>query len=521
MDNLGQILLFLAGLGLAASALVRLASLGMYARLERLVRAGRFEEARHPLQQLLKMQPQLLEKSPLLAQASLDVRLLAIPQPLERTREFFLEVARTGRQMRPASPVFPRLWANLLRQEGKVEEGLRVLEEAARQAPGDPQQMQQQAWFCELSGRLEEAAEHYRRALDAARRGSPRLRARLLRGLGQVLSRLGSAEPAAEAMRSSLELDPCSPEALFIRLALAGLYERLGRPDEGAAVLQKGLEQCPFGQDILHQALGSLLGRAGHYKQAMAHLDRAQSLNPDQVGTRLVRAQLEMARGNPERAFAELQEAHDREPRNPLVLLALARYHESLGDDARAMVYYEQALAGPPPDQRLAFLQDLSWEAHEKLADCYVRLGRLDDAEAEYRRALKTGHRAPMARASLALLLARRGRQAEADRLLEEAEAEFREAIARVPGDPRGYVGLGGLLLQRGQLEQARQLLEKALELAPDDFLAHTGLGEIFSRLGQNDRARSHWEKARALAARPDLVADLDKKLSGLAGSGL
>lgn len=59
----------------------------------------------------------------------------------------------------------------------------------------------------------------------------------------------------------------------------------------------------------------------------------------------------------------------------------------------------------------------------------------------------------------------------------DEAEAHYRRAIAADPGDALALVGLGNLHRERGNLSRAIETFERAVELGPDLWQAHYNLG--------------------------------------------
>ena len=87
------------------------------------------------------------------------------------------------------------------------------------------------------------------------------------------------------------------------------------------------------------------------------------------------------------------------------------------------------------------------------------RLGDLAGAETAYQRALRIDPGAAAAYRSLAALLRVRGRQGEADALLDDAARHQTD-------DPLSYLHLAQRSLETGDVDQARGLYNKALELS-------------------------------------------------------
>jgi Flp pilus assembly protein TadD len=94
------------------------------------------------------------------------------------------------------------------------------------------------------------------------------------------------------------------------------------------------------------------------------------------------------------------------------------------------------------------------------LGNLFTALGRPEDAERQYRRALQIDDQLFMAKANLAMLLAAGGR-------LEEAERLLREAHAAQPRQAGISFDLGLLLAEAGKRAEAEQALRAALAADP------------------------------------------------------
>jgi Flp pilus assembly protein TadD len=122
-----------------------------------------------------------------------------------------------------------------------------------------------------------------------------------------------------------------------------------------------------------------------------------------------------------------------------------------------------------------------------------LKAGRLDEAEAAFRRVLNEGGTVAFVHNNLGLVHQQRGRH-------EEAAAAFREAIRldATYGAPR--IGLGTSLLAVGDVTKARAALERAVELLPREPLARLQLAKACERAGDRTRAVEQYRKLRELA---------------------
>jgi len=82
---------------------------------------------------------------------------------------------------------------------------------------------------------------------------------------------------------------------------------------------------------------------------------------------------------------------------------------------------------------------------------------------------------------------------------LEEAIAQFKKAIEIKSDDPEPYNNLGHALLHKEQMDEAIAFLQKALAIMPDCAEAHDNLGAVFLKKGQVDEAMMEFQKALAI----------------------
>ncbi len=172
------------------------------------------------------------------------------------------------------------------------------------------------------------------------------------------------------------------------------------------------------------------------------------------------------------------------------------------------------------------------------------RRGRLDEAEAGYRKILAARAEQPDALNMLGVVAGQRGRTAEArdwfDRAVradgrnpvfhynramaqqaagerDAAEKSYRRALALKPDYVDALAGLGGVLIEAGRLEEAERCCRKALRLQPDAPRLLYNLGAVLIARGAFDEAI---ERTRAAIARaPDYAeahANLGTALLGI-----
>ena len=151
-------------------------------------------------------------------------------------------------------------------------------------------------------------------------------------------------------------------------------------------------------------------------------------------------------------------------------------------------------------------------EAHNNLANVLYALGRLKEAERHYRRTLELLPGAAAVHNNLAKVLTGLERYAE-------AEQGFRSALELAPDFPDAHHDFGVLCQRRGRLEEAARHLRRALELNPGFPQAHANLANTLKASGLPEQAETHFRLA--LEAAPDsagghvdlglLLRDLDR----------
>ena len=167
-----------------------------------------------------------------------------------------------------------------------------------------------------------------------------------------------------------------------------------------------------------------------------------------------------------------------------------------------------------------------SSRAHHGLGNEYFRIGRLNKAAEELKKAISIFSRDPLYFNSLGVVYGEMGRFEEAlaqfqisarknpgDPLvmmnlstlylrtgnISQALAEIDKYIAARPFDPEGYLNLGEIYINQGMYHQAINAYRQALRRDSNSFLALTGIGYCYYRLGDPARAREYWQKALRL----------------------
>jgi tetratricopeptide (TPR) repeat protein len=137
-----------------------------------------------------------------------------------------------------------------------------------------------------------------------------------------------------------------------------------------------------------------------------------------------------------------------------------------------------------------------SWLAYNDLGNVLGRKGEVEEAIAQFRKALDLQPDYARAHLNLGILLGRKGEA-------REAIAQFRKALDIEPNSPEAQNNLGSALLQQGEVQEAIGQFRKALDLRPDWALARENLGLALLRKGDFNGAMACFEKTTALPPDP------------------
>ena len=122
----------------------------------------------------------------------------------------------------------------------------------------------------------------------------------------------------------------------------------------------------------------------------------------------------------------------------------------------------------------------------------YSDFGRLSEAIAQFRAALRLQPDYGDAHLDLGVALARSGR-------LPEATAEFQAALRADPGRADAQADLGAALAQAGRTDEAIAHYRESLRIRPGSAATHYNLATVLGRAGQRDEAMAEYREALRL----------------------
>lgn len=221
-----------------------------------------------------------------------------------------------------------------------------------------------------------------------------------------------------------------------------------------------------------HQFLGGAYSTLGRYDEAIAAMNEAVRLEPNNAGAHgsLARAYW-LGKGMVEEAIIELEHAVSINPQAGYSYLQLVFLHTLVGNYSRA-----EAAAKPAIELQEKFISGKEGlqvvGAHTRLGYCYYRQGRYDEAIAEYERELeflKTSDHALRDR-SLTELEQKLGAAYQRKGMTEEAEQHFKGALKRYEhrigkggDDPFTKYYIACLYSLKGDADHALKYLKESL----------------------------------------------------------
>lgn len=510
---------------------------------------GAVETAKGAWEELRRLEPSDLE-----ALVSLGQLYLASGQA-----ELAVEVLDEAQRLRPDHPWIQSLRARALSATGESGAAERLQREALERDPGDLRARFELAERLARGGRHREAADLLAAAPER-QQSEPELQFRLARQLflaGEPERALELADAVVAARPEAVPARLVSARAAIAlghfaaaEATMAPLGERAADDPVAAELLVRAFE----GQEKWADAAALLAARRAKLQEsgdvegaeaaaldlarvlvagerwdeaAAAAREVAASADPSRAdaGRRLeLRAQA--ASGELDAALAQLAGRSD-EPAEllRLELLLLGERHAEAEALAERLTAASPALELPvagllqdagryasalPRLESVRAREPRSIEASFRVASCLERLGRHDEAVAEFRRLIEAAPRFAPALNYLGYLWIERGEN------LEPALEMVREAV-RLDPDNGAYVdSLGWGLYRSGRLDEAVRALERAARLLPRDATVLEHLGDALA--AQGDRAGAREAYSRALAAGPESVEALERKRQQLGG---
>jgi tetratricopeptide (TPR) repeat protein len=282
------------------------------------------------------------------------------------------------------------------------------------------------------------------------------------------------------------------------RLRLAEALLALDRLDE-AERHYRVLAESEGPNPRIDLGLGLVAYRTGNLVQSIPHLTAAADSPFAAKAARSALAEVHARLGNAEAAEAQRRQEAERPADVPWPDPLLAEAERLQTGTQFRLGRADTLLARGQVDEAVEVLSQLVAahpevdEAHVKLGAAYIRLKRLDAAEAELREALRLRPDLPEAHFLLGGVVSMRRGPAE-------AEACYRKAVELKPSHALAHYNLGRCRLEQDDKAGALEGYRAALRCRPDLVEVHVAAAELESDQGRHAEARAHLEDALRLA---------------------
>ncbi|UCH84855.1 MAG: tetratricopeptide repeat protein, partial [Candidatus Latescibacterota bacterium] len=307
--------------------------------------------------------------------------------------------------------------------------------------------------------------------------------------LAKIYTELGRDEDALNAYGRAVGLEPGHPVLHYQYGLLLGRFGRMGEAEEAFVT---AVRLRPGFQEAAMEAVGIMI-RDSRYDDAEKMLSDLLEADPNNLEAGQLMAEIYIEQEQYERAIELLEDAKQRAGLSHDGTLLLGRlYYET--------EQYDKALDVFNP---LFEKNNNSPELARILGEITAKSGRLDDAEAYYREAIRLGPRDYRNHLALFFAASETFAPEEPERISLEAEeiAELLDTAADyVRDDDFEGLYLVGISYQSvDSLESAREFLYRAREARPEDERVLLNLAGVLERQGKYEEAEPILDEAHAL----------------------
>ncbi|EXI68014.1 MAG: tetratricopeptide repeat protein [Candidatus Accumulibacter adjunctus] len=283
---------------------------------------------------------------------------------------------------------------------------------------------------------------------------------------------------------------PKTPELGIARRVLIASYLRDGKPAKALALIEPVLGKIDKDSNMLALA-GQVFLQNGQVDKAGQYFAKAAALDPQNAGKRTSLAMVNLARGDTDTAFRDLEQVAAADPGNRADLALITAHLQRRAFDPALKAI--AALEKKQPENPLVY--NLRGTA---------LLGKRDVAGARksFEQALALNAAYFPAAANLASL-------DMADKKPDEAKKRFEAVVAKDPKSTQGYLALAELRSRTGgKTEEVATLINRAIAANPQEPAPRLALIGLY--LGKNEVKSALAAGQDAVAALPDRPEILD-----------
>ncbi len=183
----------------------------------------------------------------------------------------------------------PRYYlAEVLRQEGKIDEGLAEIDRVLKLEPENAEAWYVRGLLMSQAGREDEALEDLKKTV-----GLQPDHAEAYNNMGMIYGKRQQYNRALEMLQEALRINPDLPQA---RANIGNAYYAMGRPGDAEREWELAVLLDP-GRTDLHLLLGGTYFREGQYEKALNHYQSYLAAEPDSFTVARVQGWIEAIRG--------------------------------------------------------------------------------------------------------------------------------------------------------------------------------------------------------------------------------
>lgn len=241
-------------------------------------------------------------------------------------------------------------------------------------------------------------------------------------------------------------------------------------------------------QPKAYAALGLVFLNQKKFKDAAGSFETAVHLEPNSAEYAMAFANSLVLWNRPNTLLAFLNSVEKQFGSLPEFQHKLAFAYYGVGEFSKAIDVLNQLLrANPPRQDQIYFL----------LASSYFGMGKLEESERAFRKAIELNPKEPLYYESYATLLRKQG-----SARIDEALAELKQAAQLAPQDPALLLQTGLSYESKGDVKDAVGPLEAAVHGDPESLPARVALARVYFKLGRKTDGETEKKSVAKLEAK-------------------
>jgi len=403
-------------------------------------------------------------------------------------KELAIEADRAAIRKMPESMAGYRNLAQLYLQSNQMDQGLKVLDEAAKRREPDAPYLIELSELYAAYARVGRSDKVKAQALEVLNRASTVKTENpvLMKKLADGFALLGEPAKATEIYLKLVERFPTLPG---LREKLAEFYLRSEDRKKAAEQLEALVRNNPTNPQ-LYYLLGSIAYEDKQPKQAIEYFNKAIMLNADFEQAYYDLAGAQINANDAKGALRTLDDAQKRFQDNFVAEFFSSMAYSRMKDYTNAVKHLTAAevIARATDTNRLNHL------FYFQLGAAYERCQKFEEAEKNFRKCLSIEPDFAEALNYLGYMWAERGEN------LDEARNMIEKAVKLEPKNAAYLDSLGWVLFKLGKPQEAVGHLLKSIEYSEEpDATLLDHLGDIYAALRQSDKAKEAWRKSLAI----------------------